>query len=61
MSIDFNTIEKNPNDSNGYYYKCSYDINYNGLTIKDIGLGKYFCLEKLNNTFIITTPFGTGL
>jgi len=61
MSIDYTTLSKNPNNSNGYYYRCSYDIDYNGLTTHDLGLGKLFCIDNVNNTFVISSPFSTGV
>ena len=61
MSIDYSTLAQNPNNSNSYYYTVSYDIDYNDLDIKDVGLGKLFCLNKSNNTFVVTSFGVTGL
>lgn len=61
MSIDYNTLAQNPNNSNSYYYTVSYDIDYNDLSMKDVGLGKLFCLTKSNDTFVVTSFGATGL
>ena len=61
MSIDYSTLAQNPNNSNSYYYTVSYDIDYNGLDIKDVGLGRLFCLDKSNDTFVVTSFGATGL
>ena len=61
MSIDLNTLEKNPNKPNGYYCYDSYDIDYNGLNIKDLSLGRLFCIDNKNGTFVVSTCYATGL
>lgn len=61
MSIDLSTLEKNPNNPNEYYCYDSYDIDYNGLTLKDLSLGKLFCIDKVNDIFVVTTFYATSL
>ena len=61
LSIDYTTFSQNPNNTNSYYYHDDYDIDYNGLEHKDLGLGKLFCIDKTNDTYTITTFCATGL
>lgn len=60
MSLKLDTLEENPNNPNGYYLFDLYDIDYNGLTIKDIGLGRIFCIEKINGEYVVTSFNATG-
>lgn len=61
MQIDYDTLKQNPNDPNSYYYSVTYDIDYNGLDLKDVGLGRIFCLEKSNDSYIVTAFGATGI
>ena len=61
MSIDFSTLEKSPNNSNVYYYYDSYDIDYNGLSVHDLSMGRLFCIDKVNGEFVVSTFCATGL
>lgn len=60
MKIDINTLEKRPND-NGYYCYDSYDIDYEGLDIKDLGMGKILCIDNINGTFVVSTFNATAI
>ena len=61
MQIDYNTLKQIPNDANSYYYSVTYDIDYNGLDLKDVGLGRIFCLEKSNDSYIVTAFGATSI
>ena len=60
MTIDLNTLEKNPNRTSGYNCYDSYDIDYNGLNIKDLSLGRIFSVDNENGTFVVSSFSSTG-
>ena len=61
MSIDFSTLDRSPNNPNVYYYYDSYDIDYNGLSVCDLSMGRVFCVEKVDEKFIVSSFYSTGL
>lgn len=61
MSVDLNTLEKNPNQTNGYYCYDSYKVDYNGMDAKDLGMGRLFRINNENGTFVVSAFNATGL
>lgn len=61
MSIDFSTLDRSPNNPNVYYYYDSYDIDYNGLNVHDLSLGRLFCVKKIDEAFVVSSFSSTGL
>lgn len=54
MLVGDDTIQVNPNSNGGYYCLCSYNVDYNGMSIKEIGLGYIMTADKVNGQFAIS-------
>ena len=54
MLVGDDTIQVNPNINGGYYCLCSYNVDYNGMSIKEIGLGYIMTADKVNGQFVIS-------
>ncbi|MBE5821766.1 MAG: hypothetical protein E7311_04165 [Clostridiales bacterium] len=61
MKIDLDEIEKDEDNVNKYFCYSSYDIDYKDYIKNDLGLGNLFIIEKVNDVFVVVTPFGTCL
>ena len=54
MLVGDDTIQEKEGNKGGYYCLCSYNVDYNGMSIKDIGLGYIMTADKTNGQFTIT-------
>ncbi|MBQ7689476.1 MAG: hypothetical protein IJT27_09700 [Clostridia bacterium] len=61
FKADLDTLVQNPANENAYYCIASYEIDYNGQTAKDLGLGGYLHLEKTADGYKVSAVFTTGL
>ena len=43
------------------YNVSNMQIDYNDLDLKDVGLGRIFCLEKSNDSYIVTAFGATSI
>ena len=60
MLVGDDTIEENPNQPGEYICLCSYNIDYNGLSVKDLGMGYIMSAKKLSDGFVVDNFRATG-
>lgn len=62
MTVDLTTLEKNPIQTDGYYCLDNYNMYYQGSSDKkDFSLGCLFCIDKINDSYKVTSFSATGL
>ena len=60
MLVGDDTIQENPNHNGDYMCFCSYNIDYNGLSVKDLGMGYIMNATKVNGRFVVDNFRATG-
>ena len=60
MLVGDDTIQENPNRIGEYMCLCSYNIDYNGLSVKDLGMGYIMTVKKVNDGFVVDNFRATG-
>ena len=61
MLVGDDTVQENPNQAGGYTCLCSYNIDYNGMSTKDLMMGNMMLADKVNGNFVITSFCATGM
>ena len=59
LKVDTDELRENPNGG-GYIATSHYDFDYQGLSAKDVGLGNFFCIDKVNGEYVVTSIAATG-